>query len=104
MSVVPAPARVLDEMWRVLRPGGQMVLMNHFSAERGLRARTEAALEKSAGWLGWHPQFPYAAVGDWIAARKDAAILERRADCAVSAVHAAAGAEGRTAGESGEVA
>jgi phosphatidylethanolamine/phosphatidyl-N-methylethanolamine N-methyltransferase len=79
MSVVPTPARVLDEMWRVLRPGGQMVLMNHFSAERGLRARTEAALEKSAGWLGWHPQFPYAAVGDWIAARKDAAILERRA-------------------------
>jgi phosphatidylethanolamine/phosphatidyl-N-methylethanolamine N-methyltransferase len=78
MSVVPAPARVLDEMWRVLRPGGQMVLMNHFSAERGLRARTEAALEKSAGWLGWHPQFPYAAVGDWIAGRRDAVILERR--------------------------
>ena len=78
MSVVPSPGRALDEMWRVLRPGGQMVLMNHFSAERGLRARTEAALEKSAGWLGWHPQFPYAAVGDWLAARKDAAILERR--------------------------
>jgi phosphatidylethanolamine/phosphatidyl-N-methylethanolamine N-methyltransferase len=79
MSVVPAPARVLDEMWRVLRPGGQMILMNHFSAERGLRARTEAALEKSAAWLGWHPQFPYASVGDWIATRGDAAVLERRA-------------------------
>jgi phosphatidylethanolamine/phosphatidyl-N-methylethanolamine N-methyltransferase len=78
MSVVPSPARALDEMWRVLRPGGQMVLMNHFSAERGLRARIEAALEKSAGWLGWHPQFPYAAVGDWIARRQDAAIVERR--------------------------
>ena len=78
MSVVPAPARVLDEMWRVLRPGGQMVLMNHFSAERGPRARIEAALEKAAGWLGWHPQFPYGSVGDWIAAREDAAILERR--------------------------
>jgi phosphatidylethanolamine/phosphatidyl-N-methylethanolamine N-methyltransferase len=78
MSVVPTPSHVLDEMWRVLRPGGQMVLMNHFSAERGLRARTEAALEKSAGWLGWHPQFPYAAVGDWIAGRADATILERR--------------------------
>lgn len=78
MSVVPSPARALDEMWRVLRPGGQMVLMNHFSAERGLRATIEAALEKSAGWLGWHPQFPYAAVGDWIAARKDASIIERR--------------------------
>jgi phosphatidylethanolamine/phosphatidyl-N-methylethanolamine N-methyltransferase len=79
MSVVPAPAKVLDEMWRVLRPGGQMVLMNHFSAERGLRARAEAALESAAGWLGWHPQFPYAAVGDWLAARKDAIIVEKRA-------------------------
>jgi phosphatidylethanolamine/phosphatidyl-N-methylethanolamine N-methyltransferase len=79
MSVVPAPARVLDEMWRVLRPGGQMVLMNHFSAERGLRARAEATLESAAGWLGWHPQFPYAAVGDWLAARGDAEIVEKRA-------------------------
>jgi phosphatidylethanolamine/phosphatidyl-N-methylethanolamine N-methyltransferase len=79
MSVVPSPSKVLDEMWRVLRPGGQMILMNHFSSERGLRARTEAALERSAGWLGWHPQFPYAAVGDWIAARQDASVLERRA-------------------------
>ncbi len=78
MSVVPSPARALDEMWRVLRPGGQMVLMNHFSAVRGMRARIEAALEKSAGWLGWHPQFPYSAVGDWIGGRPDAALVERR--------------------------
>ena len=35
-------------------------------------------MEKSAGWLGWHPQFPYSAVGDWIAARPDANLLERR--------------------------
>jgi len=78
MSVVPSPSRTLDEMWRVLRPGGQMVLMNHFSATRGLRARIEAGLEKAAGWLGWHPQFPFAAVGDWIAAHPDAAIVEQR--------------------------
>jgi phosphatidylethanolamine/phosphatidyl-N-methylethanolamine N-methyltransferase len=78
MSVVPSPAKVLDEMWRVLRPGGQMVLMNHFSADGGLRAKTEAALEKSAAWLGWHPQFPYAAVGDWFARRTDAELVEKR--------------------------
>jgi phosphatidylethanolamine/phosphatidyl-N-methylethanolamine N-methyltransferase len=78
MSVVPSPARTLDEMWRVLRPGGQMVLMNHFSAAQGLRARIEAALEKAAGWLGWHPQFPYSAVGDWLGGRPDASIVERR--------------------------
>jgi phosphatidylethanolamine/phosphatidyl-N-methylethanolamine N-methyltransferase len=55
-----------------------MVLMNHFSADGGLRAKTEAALEKSAAWLGWHPQFPYAAVGDWFARRTDAELVEKR--------------------------
>jgi phosphatidylethanolamine/phosphatidyl-N-methylethanolamine N-methyltransferase len=78
MSVVPSPAKALDEMWRVLRPGGQMVLMNHFSAERGLVARAEAAMEQRASWLGWHPQFPYAAVGDWLAGRADAELMEKR--------------------------
>jgi phosphatidylethanolamine/phosphatidyl-N-methylethanolamine N-methyltransferase len=78
MSVVPSPAKALDEMWRVLRPGGQIVIVNHFSAEKGLRARTEAAMEKSARWLGWHPVFPYAAVGDWLAARRDADLIEQR--------------------------
>ena len=78
MSVVPSPAKALDEMWRVLRPGGQMVLMNHFAAEGGLVARAEAAMEKSASWLGWHPQFPYAAVGDWLAGRGDAELIEKR--------------------------
>ena len=78
MSVVPSPARVLDEVWRVIRPGGQMIVMNHFGAERGPRAGIEGLMEKSAAWLGWHPQFPYAAVGDWIAARPDAELIERR--------------------------
>ena len=78
MSVVPDPRRVLDEMWRVLKPGGEIVVVNHFAANSGIRAQIEAAMEKSAGWLGWHPQFPYSAVGDWIAARPDVELLERR--------------------------
>jgi len=78
MSVVPNPARVLSEMWRVVRPGGQMIVMNHFAAQGGPRAYVETAMEKSSGWLGWHPKFPYAAVGDWIAARPDAELVERR--------------------------
>jgi phosphatidylethanolamine/phosphatidyl-N-methylethanolamine N-methyltransferase len=78
MSVVPNPARVLSEMWRVVRPGGQMIVMNHFAARGGPRAVVEAAMEKASGWLGWHPKFPYAAVGDWIAAHPDAELAERR--------------------------
>ena len=78
MSVVPDPRRVLDEMWRVVRPGGQLVIMNHFAAAGGPRAAVEALMEKSAGWLGWHPNFPYATVGDWIAATPGAQVVERR--------------------------
>ncbi len=78
MSVVPEPRRVLDEMWRVLRPGGQLVVMNHFAGDWGPRARVEAVMERSAGWLGWHPQFPYSVVGDWIAATPGAQLIERR--------------------------
>jgi len=40
---------LFDEMWRVVRPGGQIVVKNHFAAAR---AWVEAAMEKSAGWLG----------------------------------------------------
>ncbi|RBP17118.1 phosphatidylethanolamine/phosphatidyl-N-methylethanolamine N-methyltransferase [Roseiarcus fermentans] len=77
MSVVPHPARALDEAWRVLRPRGTLIVMNHFAAERGLRKAVERRMETAAAWLGWHPNFPYSAIGDWIAARPDARIVER---------------------------
>jgi phosphatidylethanolamine/phosphatidyl-N-methylethanolamine N-methyltransferase len=28
--------------------------------------------------LGWRPQFPWSVIGDWIAARPDIELLERR--------------------------
>ena len=55
-----------------------MVVMNHFAAERGPRAAIEAAMEKIASWLGWHPKFPYSAIGDWLASQPDAELVARR--------------------------
>jgi phosphatidylethanolamine/phosphatidyl-N-methylethanolamine N-methyltransferase len=78
MSVVQDPGGTLDEIWRVLRPGGALIAMNHFAAERGVQAVAEAAMERVAPWLGWRPQFPYSAIGDWLAARPDATLVERR--------------------------
>jgi len=78
LSVVPSPSQVLDEMWRVTRVGGEMILLNHFSADAGLQARAEQALAGAGAWLGWRPHFPHAVIGDWLARRRDAVLVHER--------------------------
>lgn len=78
LTVVPQPRAMLDEITRVVRPGGQIVLVNHFGAERGPLVAIEAWLGQRSATLGWHPQFPFSVLGDWLAARADVALVERR--------------------------
>ncbi len=56
-SVVPNPKRLLAEMRRVVRPGGSILMVNHFAAERGPRWWVERALAPASRALGWHPDF-----------------------------------------------
>jgi phosphatidylethanolamine/phosphatidyl-N-methylethanolamine N-methyltransferase len=58
MPVVPEPGKVLGELVRVVKPGGRVILLNHFSADRGLRARAERWLSRFAGAIGWNADFP----------------------------------------------
>ncbi len=57
ITVVPDPAAVLAEAVRVVKPGGRIVLANHFSAESGPRASFERWLARYSASLGWNPEF-----------------------------------------------
>ncbi len=57
MTVVPDPARVMRELDRVCAPGGEVILVNHFSQEHGLRGWIERKMAPFAQILGWHPVF-----------------------------------------------
>ncbi len=56
-SVVPNPRRLLAEMRRVVRPGGDILLINHFAAAKGPRWWIERAMAPASRALGWHPDF-----------------------------------------------
>jgi phosphatidylethanolamine/phosphatidyl-N-methylethanolamine N-methyltransferase len=60
-TVVPDARRLFREMRRVVRPGGELLFVNHFAAERGLRWWAERTLAPLSRVLGWHPDF---ALGD----------------------------------------
>jgi phosphatidylethanolamine/phosphatidyl-N-methylethanolamine N-methyltransferase len=61
-SVVPNPRRLLAEMRRLVRPGGDILLVNHFAAARGPRWWLERAMAPASRALGWHPDFAMDAI------------------------------------------
>jgi phosphatidylethanolamine/phosphatidyl-N-methylethanolamine N-methyltransferase len=75
--VVPDPEATLAEFTRVLRPGGEVVLVNHLSADAGARAAFERWLARQTKHLGWRPEFPWARIADWCAAH-GIEVVERR--------------------------
>ena len=56
-SVVPNPRRLLAEMRRVVKPGGNILFVNHFAAPKGPRWWVERAMAPASRALGWHPDF-----------------------------------------------
>jgi phosphatidylethanolamine/phosphatidyl-N-methylethanolamine N-methyltransferase len=58
MSVVPEPEKVIREIERVCRPGGDVIIVNHFAAEKGVRRGVEKLLAPLSNKLGWRPDMP----------------------------------------------
>ncbi len=78
LTVVPEPEASLDELVRVVKPGGEIILVNHVGAGTGPMAWIEAELGKRSADLGWRPEFPWSILGDWIDANPQVRLLERR--------------------------
>jgi phosphatidylethanolamine/phosphatidyl-N-methylethanolamine N-methyltransferase len=78
ITVVPNPEGALDEFVRVLKPGGEIVLVNHIGAESGPRRWFELGFAPVARRLGWRPEFPFARLADWALCHGNVRVLERR--------------------------
>ena len=59
MTVVPEPEKVMRELARVCRPGGEVLLVNHFSTDDGVRGWVERRMAPFGDKLGWRPVFDY---------------------------------------------
>jgi phosphatidylethanolamine/phosphatidyl-N-methylethanolamine N-methyltransferase len=78
ITAVPDPEATLDDFTRVLKPGGELILVNHIGAESGPRRLFELAFAPIARRLGWRPEFPWARLVSWAAKHGGVTLAERR--------------------------
>lgn len=64
MTVIPDYRRALDEMARVCRPGGRLLILNHFTNGNRLVRAVERAVSPLCEQLGWRSDL---GVGDLLA-------------------------------------
>jgi phosphatidylethanolamine/phosphatidyl-N-methylethanolamine N-methyltransferase len=55
VSVVPDPVRLVDEMRRVCRPGGEIFIVNHFHSRNRVVGGFENLLSPMSKLVGFHP-------------------------------------------------
>jgi phosphatidylethanolamine/phosphatidyl-N-methylethanolamine N-methyltransferase len=62
ISVVPDPQRVMDEIARVCRPGGTVIVVNHFQSAFPPLAALEHLATPLSTWIGFRMDLPVAAM------------------------------------------
>jgi phosphatidylethanolamine/phosphatidyl-N-methylethanolamine N-methyltransferase len=79
VTAVPNPEVALDEFARVLRPGGELIILTRVSADEGLRRFIEQALQPVVRRLGFRTaEFAWSRYTKWLAAADGIELAERR--------------------------
>ena len=77
ITTVPDPEGTLDDFVRVLKSGGELILVNHIGAESGPRKLFEAGFAPIARRLGWRPEFPWERLANWSERHGGVTLIER---------------------------
>lgn len=78
ITAVPNPERALDELARVVRVGGEIVITTRVGAEQGIRAKFEKALMPVTRRLGFRTEFAFARYTHWARGNGTVEMIERR--------------------------
>jgi phosphatidylethanolamine/phosphatidyl-N-methylethanolamine N-methyltransferase len=79
ITTVPNPEATLDEFARVLKPGGEIVLVSRVGAEAGVRRALEKWFAPAARQLGWRTEFSWQRYAAWADRACGMQLAERRA-------------------------
>src|ERR1700710_282666 len=79
VTAVPNPEVALDEFARVLRPGGELIILTRVSADAGMRRFIEQRLQPGRRPLGFRPAgFPWSRYVQWLSGAHGIELAERR--------------------------
>lgn len=79
VTAVPNPEAALDEFARVVRPGGELIILTRVSADEGMRRVIERTLQPVVTRLGFRTaDFSWSRYTKWLAGAKSMELVERR--------------------------
>lgn len=78
ITLVPEPEVALAELARVLKPGGEIVLANHWGQPSGPIAALEELAAPLVKAIGWSSSFKSARVEDWARSTANMEVVELR--------------------------